>query len=216
MRVYINRGLPSALKAKFDKVFIQNLFDGQVSRSGNGSSTEQTSQLVQEFPGLVSRLGVKSILDIPCGDLTWMKKVDLQGANYQGADVAPSLISYLQSEFPERRFDVLDISKDPLPKVDLIFCRDLFVHLSFKDIRLAISNIKASKSTYLATTTFLNRDKNSDLSLISKGVAWRTINLQIPPFSFDKSIEIINEKCTENNGQYSDKAIAVWRIDELP
>ena len=216
MRMYINRGLPIALKAKFDKVFIQNLFDGQVSRSGNGSSTEQTSELIQEFPGLLSRLGVKSILDIPCGDLTWMKKVDLQGASYRGADVAPSLISYLQSEFPDRRFEVLDISKDPLPKVDLIFCRDLFVHLSFKDIRLAISNIKASRSTYIATTTFLNRKKNSDLPLISRGVAWRTINLQIQPFDFDKSIEIIDEKCTENNGQYSDKAIGVWKIDELP
>jgi hypothetical protein len=214
--MYINRGLPRALRHKFDKVFQQNLFHGRASKSGSGSSIEQTREIAQQLPSLISRLKIQSLLDIPCGDLEWMSKVELAGAKYFGADVAPSLISHLNSQFPEKEFALIDISRDYLPKVDLIFCRDLFVHLSNKDISLALENIKSSKSTYLATTTFVNRETNVDLPIISRGIAWRTLNLQILPFNFPMPIETIDEKCTENNGVYSDKAIAIWRIKDLP
>jgi hypothetical protein len=197
-------------------VFQQNLFHGRTSKSGNGSSIDQTHQIAHQLPGLVSRLNVKSILDIPCGDLEWMSKVELGGAKYLGADVAPSLISYLQSQFPEKEFAVLDISKDSLPKVDLIFCRDLLVHLSNRDIQSALKNIKASDSCYLATTTFVNRVTNSDLPIFPRGIAWRTINLQIPPFNFPDPYEIIIENCTENDGAFTDKTIAIWKVKDLP
>jgi hypothetical protein len=144
-----------------------------------------------------------------------MSKVELAGAKYLGADIAPSLISHLKAKFPEKEFALLDISEDSLPKVDLIFCRDLLVHLSNKDISSALKNIKASQSTYLATTTFVNRETNIDLPMISRGVAWRTLNLQIQPFNFPEPIETIDEKCTENKGVYSDKAIAIWKIKDL-
>ena len=214
--MYINRGLSGSLRHKFDKVFEKNLFFGQSSKSGNGSSIEQTHVIGQAFPGLLRRLGVQSVLDIPCGDLEWMSKVELFGAKYIGGDVAPSLISHLESKFPQKQFKVIDISKDSLPQVDLIFCRDLFVHLSNKDIKTALQNIKASKSTYIATTTFEKRDKNTDLPLFSRGVAWRTINLRISPFNFPDPIEIIDEQCTENEGAYSDKSIGLWKVSSLP
>jgi hypothetical protein len=91
----------------------------------------------------------------------------------------------------------------------------LFVHLSNKDIATSLKNIKASNSTYLATTTFLRREPNKDLPIISRGIAWRTLNLQIPPFNFPEPLEVIDEKCTEGNGIYSDKAIAIWKIKDL-
>jgi SAM-dependent methyltransferase len=213
--MYINRGLPRALRHKFDKVFQQNLFHGRASKSGNGSSIEQTHEIAQKLPSLINRLKIQSFLDIPCGDLEWMSKVELAGAKYLGADIAPSLISHLKAKFPEKEFALLDISEDSLPKVDLIFCRDLLVHLSNKDISSALKNIKASQSTYLATTTFVNRETNIDLPMISRGVAWRTLNLQIQPFNFPEPIETIDEKCTENKGVYSDKAIAIWKIKDL-
>ena len=204
------------LRHKFDKVFQQNLFHGSASKSGNGSSIEQTHEIAKQLPRVVNRLKIQSVLDIPCGDLEWMSKVELAGATYLGADVAPSLISHLKTKFVDKEFLLLDISKDSLPKVDLIFCRDLFVHLSNKDISSALKNIKASKSTYLATTTFVNREKNVDLPMISRGVAWRTLNLQIQPFDFPEPLETIDEKCTENKGAYSDKAISIWNIKDLP
>ena len=214
--MYLNRGLPKPLRYKFDKVFQQNLFHGLVSKSGNGSSIEQTHEISRQLPDLISNLNIQSILDIPCGDLEWMSKIELNGAKYLGSDVAPSLIAHLEIRFPEKEFSVLDISKDSLPTVDLIFCRDLFVHLSNQDIKLSLRNIKKSKSTYFATTTFVNRESNKNLPYFTRGVAWRTLNMEIAPFYFPKPQVLINEKCTEDFGGYSDKSLGVWLVKSLP
>ena len=98
----------------------------------------------------------------------------------------------------------------------MIFCRDLFVHLSNKDIKLAIRNIKSSDVQYLATTTFTNGLSNRDLPIITRGVAWRTLNLEMSPFSFPKPLILIDEKCIEGDGAFSDKTIGVWKISDLP
>ena len=214
--MYINRGIPNRLGKKFDKIFQQNLFHGASSKSGNGSSLDQTRNIALSLTGLIRELGIQSILDIPCGDLEWMANVNLGITEYIGGDVAPSLITFLQNHYIEKNFQVLDISRDILPKVDLIFCRDLFVHLSYKDIQSALRNIRKSGSTYLATTTFKNTEKNKDLALISRGVAWRPLNLEKSPFDFVSPQILIDEKCTENGGAYADKSIGVWKIKALP
>jgi hypothetical protein len=156
------------------------------------------------------------MLDLPCGDLEWMSKIDLSQVKYTGADVAPSLINHLTANFPTKEFKTINITTDALPRVDLIFCRDLFVHLSNKDIKAAIQNIKSSQSTYLSTTTFSRRERNGDLPYFSRGIAWRTINLQVKPFKFPQPISWIDEKCTEGKGSYADKLMAIWRIQDLP
>jgi len=212
--MYINRG-PISLKRKFDKVFEQNLFHGESSKSGNGSSKAQTAEISFQIPNLVSQLNISSILDLPCGDLEWMKHVNLNGANYIGGDVSPSLISHLKLEFPDREFQILNVTKDSLPKVELVFCRDLFVHLSDKDIKLAIQNIKLSKSKFLATTTFTDRTSNKDLALFTRNIAWRPLNLELAPFLLPPPIKLINEKCSEAGGEFGDKSIGIWKIADL-
>jgi len=214
--MYINRGISSSLSRKFDNVFKRNLFQGQSSKSGIGSSIEQTHEIARLIPELIFNLKIKTILDLPCGDLEWMSNVNLGDAKYLGADVAPALILQLQTRFPDRNFQRINVVKDSIPKVDLIFCRDLFVHLSNRAIRSSIKNIKDSGSLYLATTTFSNRLKNQDLPFLSRSVAWRTINLELSPFNFSPPVQLINEKCTESNGDYSDKSIGIWKISDLP
>jgi len=44
----------------------------------------------------------------------------------------------------------------------------------------------------------------------------RTLNLNLPPFSFPNPLRIINEKCTENGGAFADKSVGVWRLADLP
>ena len=214
--MYINRGLPGALRTKFDNVFNENLFRGETSKSGNGSSLEQTYELSIALPWAITNLEIKSILDIPCGDLLWMSTVDLSGVEYTGGDISPSLVRYLSSKYKNKQFKILDITKDTLPIVDLIFCRDLFVHLSNRDIKRAIENIKSSGCKYLATTSFSTRSENADLPFITRGVAWRTINLEKKPFEFPAPFLTIDEKCDEGDGKYADKNIMFWEITRLP
>ncbi len=198
---------------RFLKIYRKNLWGSKESVSGVGSILDQTKEIRKELPLLLDSLNAKSILDIPSGDFNWMSKTDLKVANYIGGDIVPEIIENNKKRYESngRRFQVMDITKDRLPKVDVILCRDCLVHLSYKDIFSALKNIKLSNSTYLLTTTFINRNKNRNI--FSGG--WRPLNLTIPPFNFPKPIRNINEKCTEAEGRCADKSLGLWRINDI-
>jgi hypothetical protein len=44
---------------------------------------------------------------------------------------------------------------------------------------------------------------------------WRPLNLELPPFNFPKPVKLINEQCTEGNGEYTDKHLGLWFLDEV-
>ena len=126
------------------------------------------------------------MLDIPCGDMNWISKLNLN-VDYVGADIVPELIAENQRNYPDKNFKVLDVVNDPLPEMDLILCRDCFVHLPLEYIKLAIDNIRKSGIKYMLVTSFpVEFNKN-----ISIG-KWRPLNMCIEPFNL-QPIEIIDE-----------------------
>ena len=156
------------------------------------------------------------MVDAPCGDFFWMQHVDLSGlAYYIGADIVPDMVAHNQTKYGSSNtmFMCLDVVSDSLPQVDLILCRDIFVHFKYEDIFTAINNIKKSKSTYLCVTHFVDRTVNNNLSQTG---SWRTINFQLPPFNFPEPFKVIYEQCTQGDGEYADKALAVWKVEDLP
>lgn len=197
----------------FTDIYKNNGFNGKDSLSGPGSDLEQTRIISKEIPILFKTLEASSILDIPCGDFHWMNTVNLIDINYTGADIVNDLIEKNTKLYGTDvlHFRKLDLLKDKIPKVDLIFTRDCLVHLSFKDIFCALNNICNSQSEYFLTTTFTGRINNSDI----KTGQWRTLNLELAPFCLPKPLKIINEGCTENNGLYSDKALGLWKISDI-
>lgn len=67
-------------------------------------------------------LKIKTLLDIPCGDLNWMKKVNLSDIDYIGADIVEELIETNIDQFKERtnfKFKVLNLINDCLPTCDM-------------------------------------------------------------------------------------------------
>jgi hypothetical protein len=197
----------------FSEIYRENYWGSSESVSGAGSVLNQTQSLILQLNSIIADFEIKSVLDIPSGDFNWMKKVDLSNVDYSGADIVKEIIdnnnnNNFQSNI---KFKVLDLISDSLPESDLIIVRDCLVHLCFKDIEKAINNIKASNSKYLLTTTFTSRNKNHDILTRD----WRTINLQKKPFCFPLPIQIINENCTEGDGKYHDKSMALWEISKL-
>ncbi len=156
---------------------------------------------------------IKSILDIPCGDWNWMKKMDLSGISYIGADVVPSLVekNIYEHASMQVNFKWMDIRMSHLPTVDLILCRDCLVHFSTKDISSAITQILASGSKYLMVTSYEDCQYNFNITTGD----WRPINLRIKPFDFPKPCVVINEGCTEGDGRYRDKCLLVYKIKDL-
>lgn len=205
------RALP--LKDKFAEVYEKNIFGGADSRSGAGSDLLQTEIIRREIPRILREKRIGSMLDAPCGDWFWMREVDLGIESYTGADIVDALIEKNKAQFGRDgiSFMCLDLSKDKLPKVDLIFSRDCLVHLSFRDASRMLKNFKASGAEYLLTTTFPDRSSNIDLG----DGFWRPLNMELAPFSFPPPIEIINEGCTEGDNQFTDKSLGLWHLKDI-
>jgi len=198
----------------FTGIFEKNKWGGTESRSGTGSTQEQTGVVRSELLKLFADLEVRRFLDIPCGDFRWMKEVNLPlQLIYIGGDIVDKLIDRNKHLYggSNKSFRKLNLVSDNLPKCDLVLCRDCLVHFSQSDIVASIRNLKMSGSTYILTTHFTSNHINVDI----KTGAWRPINLTRAPFNFPTPVRIINEGCTEAGGEYRDKCLALWRLKEL-
>jgi hypothetical protein len=207
------KGIKASIQDKFSFIYKTNFWAGNASVSGNGSDKTQTEEIRRELVNIINEFNIKTILDAPCGDFNWMNTIDLNLDKYIGADIVPDIISRNKELYGNgfRRFKVLDITSSALPDVDLLFCRDCLVHLSFSDIKKTFLNIKKSSIKYILTTTFPGCEENEDITTGD----WRIINLEKHPFNLPKPIKLINERCTEGNGTYSDKSLGLWNTDCL-
>lgn len=198
----------------FEQIYKENGWRGNESVSGQGSSLAQTVVVRNELPSLVERLNITKLLDVPCGDYYWFQYIKFsREISYIGADVVPDLIRANIQQYGQdysKHFEILDITKDRLPLVDLIMVRDLLGHFSNADVQRAVRNIKASGARYLLATTFPARETSGDIITGQ----WRPINLA-HYFGLPTPIEIINEGCTEGNGAFSDKSLGLWDLKDL-
>jgi hypothetical protein len=203
-----------SLAARFERIVRTNLWGAATSVSGLGSEDGATAAIREALPGLLRRLGVRSLLDAPCGDASWIIHC-VQGLDYVGVDIVPSLVAANKARAARGeiagRFVLADITRDRLPSADAILCRDCLVHLSFQNIRRAVGCFRASGAEWLLTTTFPEWDVNSDC----EDGDWRALNLQRPPFDWPAPTELINERCGEGDGGWRDKSLALWRIADL-
>jgi hypothetical protein len=187
---------------------------GRESRSGSGSEHEETAGIVRTIPALLAEFNVRSILDAACGDFFWMAGMRLDIDSYVGVDIVPEMIAENQKKYENERYRFLhrDITRDELPRADLILCRDCFVHLSFEDIFRCLKTFKRSGSTYLLATTYpgmLRKQWN-----IVTGM-WRPLDLELPPFGFPKPLRLIQEGSVDST-DYAKKSLGLWRMEELP
>ncbi|MCA1636235.1 MAG: class I SAM-dependent methyltransferase [Acidobacteria bacterium] len=191
----------------FSDIYRNNLWADPESVSGRGSTLARTEAIRRELPAVLQSVGARSLLDAPCGDFNWMRHVDLRGVEYTGADVVPELVARNLRTHGDRgrSFVVADVTRDRLPRADVILCRDCFIHLSFRDIHAALANFKRSGSRYLLATTHVSVSENED----TRTGGWRSVNLQSPPFNFPQPRQLIVEDAELG------KCLGLWSLAEL-
>ncbi len=200
------------VQEKFYTIYKTNHWRDKDSVSGTGSNLEQTRVLISKLPQIIEKYEVTSFLDIPCGDFFWMSRVNFpETVKYIGAEIVSEIINKNKEKYSNTDFRVLDIINSSLPKVVMVFVRDCLVHLPYSEIFKAIKNIKSSGSILLVTTNFMERGENTDIKLGD----WRPLNFMKAPFNFPNPTETILEDCQEFNGQFKDKAICVWRLNDI-
>ena len=200
------------LRERFERIYSTNLWSDPETRSGTGSSLDSTRVLRAKLPPVLRRLGTRVLLDAPCGDFSWMDRVDLGGISYIGADIVTSIIAENQRLFgsESRRFVELDLTRDPLPDADVLLCRDCLVHLSYANISRVFENLRRSRIRFILMTNFPGRGDNKDV----EDGDWRPLDFEAPPFDFPPPRLTIIEECEEEGGSYADKSLCAWPVTD--
>ncbi len=201
-----------ALRERFELLHRLGVYHHADTVSGAASTLSETSRLRAALPGLVEEHGVATMLDVPSGDFHWMQRVPFAG-QYTGADIVPGIVAENQRRHgsANRRFVVLDATRDPLPRVDLVLCRDLFVHLSDRDVQAVLRNLVASGSRLLLTNHFRDRIENQDI----ESGDFRALNLCCPPFRLPPPMTVIVEDSALADGLFRDRAMALWNLADV-
>ncbi len=179
-------------KQVFSHHYEVNAWGSEESVSGPGSTIAYTENIRKEIPPLVKALGVSSILDAPCGDYNWFRKIEWETEiNYVGGDIVEPLVERNQRLYTDdtTKFIYLDITQDEIPAADLWLCRDCLFHLSNRDVLLVLDNFLKSEIRYLLTSVFPLCEKNAD----TLSGSFRFLNLELPPFSLDRPLQEIED-----------------------
>ena len=178
--------------------------------SGAGSSLRRTAAIRRELPALFRALGVRSVIDAGCGDFHWFAALDVELDHYLGLDVVEAMVQETRAHHgtARRRFAALDVIRDPLPRADLILCRDCLVHLENRQVAAALRNFRRSGSRYLLATTFTGDHANDEAPL----GGWRPLNLERPPFGLGPPLRLISERDSVEDARYGDKSLGLWTL----
>jgi len=158
-----------------------------IPKSGPGSSLANTVKFREFFDSFCETNEIQTVLDIGCGDLTWMPLTKtFQTKKYTGIDIVQSLIDSHVTKYPQHIFICLDAVAEDIPSADVICIRDVLFHLSIEDIQTLLKKLKCK---YLFVTSCRNENNNN----IFNQYYYHTINLTKPPFNMGNYIQSIYE-----------------------
>lgn len=163
----LQNGNISKNKLLFDNIYETHLWnnsDSTIPLSGPGSSIEHTKACSNMLHTFIYSNNCTSVLDIGCGDLTWMSHTQFfrdPNIHYTGVDVVERLIRSHSLQYPNNTFLCKDITlyKD-IEFASVIVIRDVIFHLKNKEILAIFENIR-NKFQFLCITNCKN-ETNTD------------------------------------------------------
>jgi hypothetical protein len=139
-------------EAIFSEIYARNMWGGTSGgfNSGPGSGDKELfAAIVNRF---VDEYGIRSIVDLGCGDFRIGQQIARPGIKYVGVDVVPALVERNQTLFGSEHisFERCDLITDDLPAGDLCVIRQVLQHLSNDQIRTILRKLVAFRYALLA------------------------------------------------------------------
>ena len=194
------------LKSIFENIYekkIWNNNDNNIPLSGPGSSLNNTKELIILLNKFIYENNCNLILDLGCGDLTWISQSDFFYDNhivYTGVDIVKTLINNFNENFDYKNKNNNFLCKDivnfiPIHKVSFIILRDVIFHLENDKILQIFENIR-NKFDFICITSCYNQKNNDNFN------KWRFSekNIHIEPFNIsDKyTVKLVEKKFNRN------------------
>lgn len=190
----------------FSRIYTANLWNGEETRSGPGSSRASTATLVSWLPDMIRELEIRRLLDVPCGECNWMPDLP---CTYTGVDIVPQAVAVAKERRPTDTFFVADAIRDSLPGTDAIFSRDFMQHLTVREGMDFIGNCRHTGARWMIASSYEGGANTGSSSPLH---AYR-VNLELPPFDLGFPTQRVVDGRNES-GKLADpeKFIGVWEL----
>jgi 2-polyprenyl-3-methyl-5-hydroxy-6-metoxy-1,4-benzoquinol methylase len=196
------------LEERFSRILSSNSSGSLETPCGPGSTLEACAEIIQRLPVWIRDHQVKTILDLGCGDFHWLKEVDMTGVEYDGYDIVQAAVEKAKKhETKWRRFHHANILSVPLPKADLVICKDVLIHLPNDDVIGSIESILKAGSRFLAATTYPGWTNLFRSGM--KAAEFAPIDLEQEPFSLGIPLDMVEVPRKEANPR---KYLALWSL----
>jgi hypothetical protein len=185
-----------------------------VPLSGTGSTLPRTEMARQAIRTVIAGYGIKSIIDAPCGDLTWMQTLfpffDEHGVKYTGLDIVPSVIESNTRNFTSYKFKLHDLANDTMSTADLIFSREALQHMNAAEVIKTLDKINKSGSKYLLMTHYFAGTKEENLRTLKDGNA-NIVNFLLEPYNLVAPIALFTDGHIDRNNPTMEY-LALWEL----
>lgn len=214
--------IESVYKQVFSNIYRDYGFGGDESHSGPGSTLEETKNLRESIVKLAKEKGIKTIVDIPCGDFNWMKEIVFRFERYSGGDIVPECIRENNEKYSNSRIKFFEhnILTDPIPDGDLLIVRDIIGHFPINDGKKIVENILKSNCKYLLSTTWYNiNDKTYYQRHDNRGADYGNfypVNLMSEPFNLpDPETYIVEDVVVDGYDDGNRKVLGFWNLEKI-
>ena len=169
----------------FNRIYKEKKWsNGKTPLSGSGSTLRNTNRVRNLLDDFIKTNNVKSITDLGCGDLTWIKSTAFFNdptIEYTGVDVVDTLIDGHSAEGGGRKFVRIDlVDYTDMPYTNLVILRDVIFHLSNADIQTIFNNIKG-RFDYILITNCRNTENTDTFNKYQYSMR----NIHIEPFNIN-------------------------------
>jgi mannosyltransferase OCH1-like enzyme len=179
-----------------EEVIFRNIYENgvwnnknpNIPLSGPGSLLDNTLGFRTLLDTFVKKANCKSVVDIGCGDLTWMPLTNtFNTCKYTGIDIVKQLIDSHSKKYPNKTFICGDASKCDIPYADIIIIRDVLFHVPIANIQTILNKIRCK---FLFVTSCRDVSVNTDNF---DQYRYRRIDITKSPFNLKNHIDSIFE-----------------------
>jgi len=211
----------SNIEEAFSEIY-QNQRWGKGSGSGEGSDPARNDRYIQLIEKFIRDRGIKSVVDLGCGDWQFSRQIDWGGATYLGIDVVPSVVQDLNARYARDgiRFTQGNIVTCDLPEADLAISMDVLQHPPSDLILKFLARLGQFKYAILTNDrqqyhlpgwrnlwNLRPKDITTPNSQISGG-AYRPVRLREAPFNLAAQ-ELLRIHMRHSNGMHL-KEVLLW------
>jgi SAM-dependent methyltransferase len=171
----------------WSQIYKENIWNGTETLSGPGSNEVSTRIAARDIVHIVSRYGIRNVLDAACGEGSWMPTLP----GYVGMDIAPEAILRAKARHPGRQFVVADMKQlTSATKFDLVILRDVIQHVSLAEGKEMLDAAFRVGRFVLASSYMQGKNTGIDEADALRGKAYDN-DLTQPPFGLPQPMQVI-------------------------